>query len=72
MKKLLLTILALVVLSSVLIGCAKQAAPVSGDDVTTSEIDQLTADMDNALNGDLSELDTLDQELAELEMMDFE
>lgn len=69
MKKLLLTILALVVLSAVLVGCAKQAVQ---EEVSTTEIDTATQEIDAALDTDMTELDTLDAELTELESMDLE
>ena len=71
MKKLLLTILALIVLSSVLVGCAKQQAAVQ-EDVSTADIDQATQEIDAALDADMTELNTLDAELTDLETMDLE
>lgn len=71
MKKLLLTILALIVLSSVLVGCTKQT-PMQGEDVSTTDIDQATQEIDAALDGDMAELNALDAELTELETMDLE
>ena len=70
MKKLLLTILALIVLSSVLVGCTKQA-PVQ-EEVSTVDIDQATQEIDAALDADMTELNTLDAELTDLETMDLE
>lgn len=69
MKKLLLTILALIVLSSVLVGCAKQAVV---EDVSTADIDQATQEIDAAVDSDMTELNTLDADLTELESMDLE
>lgn len=70
MKKLLLAILALIVFGSVLVGCVKQAAVQ--EDVSTADIDQATQEIDAALNGDMTELDTLDAELTELESLNLE
>jgi predicted small lipoprotein YifL len=71
MKKLLLTILALIVLSSVLVGCTKQQGPAPAD-VSTTDIDQATQEIDAALDSDMTELNTLDADLTELETMDLE
>lgn len=66
MKKQLAIILALLVLSLVIAGCALPPA----EDVTVEDINAEVNAITSDLNSDLSELDALDQELADLENLD--
>ncbi len=64
MKKVI--ILALIVLSLVIVGCAPQPADELNFDAITEDV----TDINSALDSDLAELDALDQDLAELEALD--
>lgn len=70
MKKVAI-VLALIVLGLVIVGCGVQPSTTT-DELDFSDITADVAVIDAELDADLSELDALDQELADIEALDLE
>jgi hypothetical protein len=67
MKKLVI-VLALIVLGLVIAGCGIE--PATTDEIDFSDITAEVAVIDAELDSDLTELEALDQELADIEALD--
>jgi len=72
MKKLLITLMALMLLSAILSGCAQKQPTTSPgtQDADVEEISQDIQEIENTLDSELDELEALSNELQELESMD--
>jgi outer membrane murein-binding lipoprotein Lpp len=69
MKKTIAVILALITLSLLIAGCAPKTG-VQEEAATINELGQEVQDVDSIIDSDLQDLDSLDQELAEIEALD--
>ncbi len=68
MKKIIILALSVVVLAVFLTGCAKQEAPADTTTAVSTDIDDDMSGFDELdIELDITELDSIDQELADLE-----
>ncbi|MBT4352063.1 hypothetical protein HOD20_06035 [archaeon] len=70
MKKIIILILSIVLMSALILSCSKQTEPVGiegshDNEIVTQPIEPEVPDVDNTITGDISEVDSLEENLDE-------